>query len=1109
MKGYRNEMLNQKKEAIERHIKTHSERSAQDRSAVSVLETFLRSNGKVNTNFSCDDKWPNSDGTFEFVENPDISRRPKQNFLVQIKGTHVYSETEALVKFSLQNLAFPALIYCGTTLDPGILFVVLNPDQRGSERVFWKYMSVEFIDSIDYDKNSVTINFTPDEEVKNTDESISDFCYKLSDIVNHHSFVKRLDSISYSRDEIERIIEACNTEITESIDRMDIIDTTRDDVSKRILLRLYDLCVGALLINALNGEDGIVSTQLAWEKSLLSIETKYLGAFLKGLQYIGKRVPDDGQSERLMLKYYEFLWEIRKTLREKYGIFILNNLEKFPLHVDQLDHEYYELVANAFSAAEQTPNPLCISRYYVQKKTPFFIGAERYYELTLQLAGAHATKYNRITAYTKLNISTNYSVRIRYEDVVIDLWGANAKIKIITDWEVSIEPSCLNKLSRILQMSTKLSSNYGEYEVLMNFLTETGLNFLNLIDLEESVFASLIDEIYKTANTSIFKGVLQMLRDNYSSASKKKGRNVIRYLLISLKEETIERVLPTQYNNNRLCAELYLSSRCFPFENNPFIFNLVGSKTSENGIFQSITNVAGFEKTEVVRPYLALKNSIKRSGEIYFEVSSIGAEESINLFNASLNQWEYNQGYYINQRNGYAYIESYEYTTISILKTLLRFSSNGNKGQRELNQKFIKENAITFTDSMKEQAIQDVFVDSQLLLIYGAAGTGKTTLINYISNLMAGRRKLFLTKTHTALQNLRRRIDNPGASVDFISMDSFTKKVDLPSYDIIFVDECSAIDNKTMLTFLNKMNPNTFLVLAGDVYQIESIDFGNWFFYAKDIIKTKGANVELLNTWRTKDESLISLWNEVRSREELITEKLAIDGPFSEDIGPNIFMPEEDDEVVLCLNYDGKFGLNNINNYFQSANKQGEAVSWQEWSYKVGDPILFNDTKRFSLLYNNLKGRIVEIEKSESEISFVIDVEAILTEKDCQNDGLGFIDVTDKTTCIRFTVYAYDSEFEENAELDRKKSVLPFQLAYAVSIHKAQGLEYDSVKVIIPSNNSERITHGIFYTAITRAKKKLKIYWSSETMKEIVGSFSAENLVHKSLDIVKERLQQN
>ena len=86
------------------------------------------------------------------------------------------------------------------------------------------------------------------------------------------------------------------------------------------------------------------------------------------------------------------------------------------------------------------------------------------------------------------------------------------------------------------------------------------------------------------------------------------------------------------------------------------------------------------------------------------------------------------------------------------------------------------------------------------------------------------------------------------------------------------------------------------------------------------------------------------------------------------------------------------------------------------------------------------------------------------------------------------------------------RSIIPFQLAYAVSIHKAQGLEYDSVKVIIPSNNVEKITHGVFYTAITRAKKHLKIYWSSETMKDIVKGFTAEELEGKSLEIVKSKL---
>lgn len=86
------------------------------------------------------------------------------------------------------------------------------------------------------------------------------------------------------------------------------------------------------------------------------------------------------------------------------------------------------------------------------------------------------------------------------------------------------------------------------------------------------------------------------------------------------------------------------------------------------------------------------------------------------------------------------------------------------------------------------------------------------------------------------------------------------------------------------------------------------------------------------------------------------------------------------------------------------------------------------------------------------------------------------------------------------------KTIIPFQLAYAVSIHKAQGLEYESVKVVIPSVNTEKITKGIFYTAITRAKKKLTIYWSSETMESIVSGFSSGHNGFKSLEIIKKKL---
>lgn len=129
-----------------------------------------------------------------------------------------------------------------------------------------------------------------------------------------------------------------------------------------------------------------------------------------------------------------------------------------------------------------------------------------------------------------------------------------------------------------------------------------------------------------------------------------------------------------------------------------------------------------------------------------------------------------------------------------------------------------------------------------------------------------------------------------------------------------------------------------------------------------------------------------------------------------------------------------------------------------------------------------------------------------MTESDCNNDHIEFVDAIEDGTRIKFDVLAFE---EEMSEEDREKTIVPFQLAYAVSIHKAQGLEYKSVKVIIPSSNAEKITHGIFYTAITRAKEQLKIYWSSETMQKVVAGFSEENSRQKSLAIIKEKLYQD
>ena len=76
---------------------------------------------------------------------------------------------------------------------------------------------------------------------------------------------------------------------------------------------------------------------------------------------------------------------------------------------------------------------------------------------------------------------------------------------------------------------------------------------------------------------------------------------------------------------------------------------------------------------------------------------------------------------------------------------------------------------------------------------------------------------------------------------------------------------------------------------------------------------------------------------------------------------------------------------------------------------------------------------------------------------------------------------------------------------YAVSIHKAQGLEYDSVKIVITDEVEELVTHNIFYTAITRAREKLKIYWTPEVEEKVINRIRPRD-ISKDVELLKNYL---
>ncbi len=305
-----------------------------------------------------------------------------------------------------------------------------------------------------------------------------------------------------------------------------------------------------------------------------------------------------------------------------------------------------------------------------------------------------------------------------------------------------------------------------------------------------------------------------------------------------------------------------------------------------------------------------------------------------------------------------------------------------------------------------------------------------------------------------------------------------------------------------MLSILKKATFN-LIVLVGDIFQIESIRFGNWFETSKGFLP-KNTIFELTHPWRSKKKNLIDLWGKVRNIEDDVSEHIQRNG-YSVNLDESIFENHQDDEIILCLNYDGLYGINNINRFLQ-ANNPNKSIEWGSLIYKINDPILFNDTKRFGeAIYNNLKGKIVSIKVLDKQIEFEIEIDKVINALDTQWHDFQLVSSDSKKSVISFKVNEFPTTDEDD---ESSEAIVPFQVAYAVSIHKAQGLEYSSVKIVITDEVDEQITHNIFYTAITRTKEDLKIYWSPETENKILKNMKRRNN-QKDVGLLKSLMSKN
>jgi hypothetical protein len=846
-------------------------------------------------------------------------------------------------------------------------------------------------------------------------------------------------------------------------------------LSQNVLAQLRNLVEGVAVRLHTSSPDAefnysAVDPGLAFVKS--KGKFNFIGRFHKLIQQSASHYTLDGDaSERLMLKYYEYLCRIRSLLQESCKLAILANLEDFPVDLDPSLREYHEKIAARIDMARLSPPAANNSRdrYYIYKTRPFFLFGRIYYEATLYRAVNKVSKFDRIIAFTDIDMTDKYAAMLTLRRDSIEVLGQTMPITIISEWEVSIRPCEFDNFARLLGFSSKVRAASAEYRYLMYRLTAGSGSLLDLLDIS--------DRSYEAARAEATAGGAQPLifpvldRARRIVRSRAPGHNVLRYLMLRMQNQ----ILKSQYHRDdcRILSGLKLRYGCAPFDTMPFCTSL----SSHNPRYWDL--VESLDTTGRAHELLArrVKNNVERHGNLYTPVADLEAFGDVSGLISTYNMrlyYKHTERQLLLDR-GHVFVRGYENETVSIVELLQKYSSSRIEGFTQAVERWLDETPRRIDDPIKKDALKQLFSHSRVALIYGAAGTGKSTMVDHIAHYFNDKEKLFLAHTNPAIDNLKRKVTAQNA--DFRTVSSqLGRKTSTTEYDLLVIDECSTVSNTDLIKVLEKTSFK-LLVLVGDVYQIESIQFGNWFEIIRSFIPSTSV-FELTTPFRTKNDSLLGFWNKVREIEDDLTEVMARNG-YSTVLDKTLFEPQGQDEIILCLNYDGLYGINNINRFLQASNP-GTATTWRVSTYKIGDPVLFHETERFRpVIYNNLKGRIVGIDSVRGRIQFDVELDRPLSEFDVDNDELEWIE----GSTVRFSVYDLNTSDEDDDSLN---TTVPFQVAYAVSIHKAQGLEYDSVKVVITDANDDDITHSIFYTAITRARERLRIFWTPETQQKVL-----------------------
>ena len=914
---------------------------------------------------------------------------------------------------------------------------------------------------------------------------------------------------------IDESIKKIDSVICRHLDEIE--NNSRGAISQDILEQLTKFINHIMLKFYANGREIPITTEniaKSTEFAQVNSELYTLYKFHNYLEVVTTQYTlDEDGSERLMLKYYQYLLEAKNLIRHYYGIEVLRNIDKFPLHLDDTLQEYYKKISEKIERHPAEFHTDSKDKYYIQKIKPLFVNRKIYYEITFTPIDdrKNKSKSNRVIAFTKLPIKSNYASKFHLVHETIEILGKTMPIIIIDGWEVSIR-DCEFQNFILLIKGEKKRVPYPEQRLICEFLTRTKYTLTDLMDFPDRAYDKITLEWKNSLKSTVFISILYYCRDLIRKG--RNGQNVLRYLFYNMNNVIIKSQYSSGYYSkyyekwinagNNYLSGLYLSNGCRQFDTLPFNRSPIGHNPKLGALFDCIPCKG--KRPELFARFI--RNNTEGKGHLFTDIDELNNfpdyQRLIESYNNSL--WSgHRPASDLMLEHNQVFINDYKLDTCKIIKKLQELAKSGVEDYSGDVEHWLIFDNYKIDCEEKKAIITRIFSKSQVGVIYGSAGVGKSTLINHVSHFLNEEDKLFLTQTNPAKENLMRKID--AENTTFSTIERFKHQGSpFTKYKLLVIDECSTVSNKDMVEVLQIANFE-MLLLVGDPYQIDAIQFGNWFSVLKSFLPAC-AVFELTHPHRTKDKRLLELWDKVRNMEDTAKEVIERES-YSLKVDETLLSPLEPGEAILCLNYDGLYGINNINRFLQEIN-HNPAVQWDIQQYKNGDPILFLDSDRFRpVIHNNMKGiiqgvKIIDAGTTEERIQFDVEIPKLVFEHDILDLELELLENSEeeKKSLIRFYVHKLKSADEDGED---SRTVVPFQVAYAVSIHKAQGLEYDSVKIVITDEVEELVTHNIFYTAITRARKKLRIYWTPEVEEKVFKRIKPRD-ISKDVEILKTYL---